>query len=324
MSVKTSLLSELENNKGQEISGQALADSLGVTRAAVWKAAKALETEGYPIKATRNKGYLLECSSDIISAEGIRSCLDKSTNNMKIIVLDTVDSTIIYGKSLAPKLEGKPALVVALEQTAGIGRRGHSFYSPRDTGIYMSLILTPKIKTPTLITIAAAIAVCKAIEKLANKTPGIKWVNDIFLDGKKVCGILTQGIMDFETQTIDAAVIGIGVNLSTKDFPVEIKDIATAVFPQGVSRNEFIASITNYLYELLNNDYSPGHLISEYKKRLFVLGQRVSYSINGENKSGVATDVNLMGNLIVDTDSGTDVLTAGEISAKPILPKRND
>lgn len=316
MSVKSSLISALEKNIGREVSGQALADSLGVTRAAVWKAAKVLQSQGYPITATPNKGYMLEETSDVISKEGISRCLDDTLKDLKIIVLKSVDSTNIYGKNLASELGGKPALVVALEQTAGIGRRGHSFYSPRDTGIYMSLVLYPTIKQPVLMTIAAAIAVCNTIEETTSAVPKIKWVNDIFVNGKKVCGILTQGIIDFESQKVDTAIIGIGVNLQTKDFPKDVESVATSVFPDGATKNQFIASIASKLYNCLKAD-NPIELISAYKERLFVLGQEVTYTIDGQSRSGIAVDINQMGNLIVETPSGTDVLTAGEISIKP-------
>lgn len=312
MSVKNDLLYALEKNKGEEISGQALADKLGVTRAAIWKAVKALQEDGYLISATRNKGYRLEKTSDIISEQGIRSYIDDSMKDWEIIVLQTVDSTNTYAKSILGKLSGKSAIIIALCQTAGKGRHGHSFYSPKDTGIYMSVVIRPDISPSTLITAAAAVAVCLTCEELTESRPQIKWVNDVFLGNKKICGILTEGIIDFETQNLDNAIVGIGVNLSTSDFPDGVDSVACSVFPKNATKNMFIAKIVSNLQRLVST--GKEEIISEYRRRLMVLGKSVSYTMNGETHTGIAKGINEIGNLIVETDFGTDVLTAGEIS----------
>lgn len=312
MSVKSSIILALEANRGKEINGQAMAEQLGVTRAAVWKAITALKNEGYPITATRNKGYMLEETSDMISSQGIRQYMDEDISGWEIIVLPKVDSTNTYAKSMLKELNGKPALITALEQTAGKGRKGHSFYSPKGTGIYMSIVISPDISPPTIITAAAAVAVCRACEELTDCQPAIKWVNDVFLDKKKICGILTEGIIDFETQSLDTAIVGIGVNISTGDFPGSIQSVAGSLQAENLSRNMLIGKIASYLYRLLVCGKSE--IIDEYRKRLMVLGKTVSYNINGETHTGVATGVNDIGNLIVETDDGTDILTAGEIS----------
>lgn len=312
MSIKEAIICHLEAKRGQEISGQALADMLGVSRVAVWKAIKSLKSDGYSISATRNKGYMLSTDTDILSEYGIRQYMNNSLDHWQIILLDTVDSTNNYAKGIVPELQGGPAVVVADHQTAGRGRRGNSFFSPSGTGIYMSVVTQPELSPATLITVAAAVAVCKACEELTKISPQIKWVNDIFVENRKICGILTEGIINVESNTLDTVIIGIGVNLSTESFPDEIKDIAGSIGSKEINRNMLIGKILNCLSYALSSDKET--ILTEYKRRLMVLGKSISYMLNGEAHFGIAKDINDIGNLIVETQSGTDVLTAGEIS----------
>ena len=182
-----------DRHKGETLSGEDIGRELSCTRAAVWKAVNSLRQEGYPIEAGPNKGYMLARESNLISAEGIRLFLDDPQVEIKIF--DAISSTNLEARQLAVRgMAGHGSFVVAMEQTAGRGRRGREFYSPKGSGIYLSVILEPKgtLEGSLLITTAAATAVYKAVKEVCGVKLGIKWVNDLYKDNRKVCGILTE------------------------------------------------------------------------------------------------------------------------------------
>ena len=187
----------LEESRGEYISGEDIAKRLYCTRGAVWKAIKSLRDEGVRIDAVTNRGYCLEGSSDIVSESGIRRYLG---NEHEIFVLKTVGSTNAYLRELAQKGAAEGTLVVSSEQTRGQGRRGRTFFSPADTGLYLSVLLRPEaaVNEAVKITSIAAVAVCAVLEKVCGVQPEIKWVNDIFVNGKKAAGILTEAAFDME------------------------------------------------------------------------------------------------------------------------------
>lgn len=306
MSVKVKVLELLELNKGMYCSGQKIADSLGASRNAVWKAIKELRSEGYEIQASSNQGYLM-LENDIVSCEGIKPFLENK--DTEITVLQSVDSTNTFAKKLALDGAASGSVVVANLQTAGRGRLGRSFYSPKDTGVYMSVILKNNLQLLSAgqLTTGAAVITCLAIEQVLDVYPSIKWVNDIFVDNKKVGGILTEGSTSLETGQLDYAVIGIGLNFTTTDFPDEIKEIAQGLKKSfdGKSRNMLIAQIMNNLTLLGNED-----LIDEYKKRCILIGK----NIESTDIVGTATDIDKNGGLVVQTESGErKTLVAGEV-----------
>ena len=233
MTVKSSLLEMLEKNKGEVLSGESIAGELGCTRAAVWKAVKSLREEGYHIEAGPNKGYMLAKDTNRLSQEGIRLFLDDP--KVKIDIYDELESTNQTAKKEAMMGEaGHGAFVIARSQTAGRGRRGREFYSPADTGLYMSVILKPQgtIHDSLLITTAAAVAVYRAVAQLCGIQLDIKWVNDLFYKGKKVCGILTEAVTDFESGNIEFVVVGMGLNLylDQENLPQKLRSIAGALY----------------------------------------------------------------------------------------------
>ena len=170
MSVKTEVLKLLEASRERDLSGQEMAESLGVTRSAIWKAVNTLKKEGYQIQAVNNRGYRLKEESDVLSEEGIRLCLHKPYDSQKIKVFKCIDSTNMEAKRCALNGEGEGLVILAEEQTNGRGRRGRSFYSPDGSGIYMSVLFRPKPEISqdvVLITTAASVAVCRAIRDLS-------------------------------------------------------------------------------------------------------------------------------------------------------------
>ena len=319
MTVKSKLLELLEQHKGETLSGEAIAAELACTRAAVWKAVKSLREEGYTIEAGPNKGYVLAKDTNRLSVEGIRPYLTKPDVPVKLF--KEVDSTNQAAKKLAVGGQaGHGAFVIAQRQTAGRGRRGRSFISPEDAGLYLSVVLEPSetLKESLLLTTAAATAVYKAVKKVCGISLDIKWVNDLYYQGKKVCGILTEAITDFEGGTIEAAIVGIGMNLYNEpdSFPEELKSVAGALYEDKVQagsmdRNLLAAEIVNQLLE----ETKELKLSREYVAHNIVPGHEISI-IDGE-RSRIAKALAICpdGRLLVQEKDGRQTrLSFGEVS----------
>ncbi len=323
MSLKQSVLQILENNRDSSVSGQQLADKLQVSRAAIWKAINSLKEEGYSIYATTNKGYRLYENTDLLSSEGIIPHLKESYSKLPIIVYKTIDSTNSQAKKQLVTNAVHGTVIAAEEQTNGRGRMGRSFYSPSKTGIYMSLILRPhlNISNAVLITTASAVAVCRAIKSLTDKKPEIKWVNDIYVNGKKVCGILTEAVTDFESRMVESIIIGIGINFKTTDehFPDEIRETAGSLFTSestGITRNRLIAEIINELLDIYDN-LEDSNFIMEYKAQSMILGKEIVFYENSIENYGKAIDIDNSGGLVVETKKGEVItLNSGEITVR--------
>lgn len=311
MSTKNDVLTQLLNS-ADYISGQQLADKLCVSRAAVWKAVKALVKEGYEIDAVTNKGYRLLNNDDLVSAQSIKLNLKK---DIDVLYLSTVDSTNNYCKRLLAEGRQGAFLVAADRQTAGRGRQGKSFYSPAGTGIYFSLVIRPdtSLQNAVTATTAAAVAVCKAIEGLTDKKPKIKWVNDVYLDGKKICGILTEAITNFEEGTVDSVIVGIGINISTDDFPKDIED--AGCLNTNVSKSKLVAETVNELMSIAAGDYKS--FIDYYRSRSLVIGEKIRFIQNGVVTPATAVAIDETGGLEVELENGEHtVLRSGEISIR--------
>ena len=322
MTVQDHLRTLLESNKSVFLSGEEIARRLGVSRNAVWKAIKALQAGGYPIQAVPNRGYCLAASSDVLSESGIRQYLTGEAQELDLRVYDSVDSTNLVLRKLASEGAPEGTVVIAAEQTGGRGRKGRSFYSPQGTGVYVSLLLKPKIAPDdaTLITTTAAVAVSEAVEALSSRTAEIKRVNDVFMDGKKVCGILTEGSFDMESGQFEYAILGTGINVYTPagGFPEEIRSIAGSVLPTSApdGKNRMIAEYLNRflpLYRSLGSSLTN----AEYRRRSFVLGRMVNVIASDRVTPARALDVDEKCRLIVEyADGRREALSSGEISVK--------
>ena len=317
MELKDEVLCELEKN--EYISGETLAEKLYVSRNSIWKAVNKLRKEGYEIEAVTNKGYCLKGdmnSMNKLSAGAIGKNLDRP---LDIYILDEVDSTNNYARELA--LKGKSDLVVISEtQNGGRGRLGRKFYSPKGTGLYMSLLCRPAINVELapLITSYTAVAVAKAIDKLSGKETQIKWVNDIFMNDKKICGILTEAGFDFEGGSIDYAIIGIGVNALGLDFPDELKDIASSVEKESgvkLSRNELASEILNDLNGMTEGINNRKYL-DIYRRKSNVIGRKVNVYYGNQSYEAEAVDIDDNAALVVRTAEGLKKLNSGEVSIK--------
>lgn len=320
---KENVLKLLSEHNSNFVSGQEIADTLYITRAGIWKAVNALRKDGYNIEAVTNKGYRLRLEKDILSLEGVQRNLDKDGIEIKVNVYDEVASTNDLAKEYAVS-HSDDIVMIANYQTKGRGRRGRSFFSPKGCGLYISFLLHPKtdIEKATQATCMAAVAVCKAIEKLTGKDVKIKWVNDIFLDGKKICGILTEGATSLEDGSLSYMVIGIGINLYIpKDgFPDEIKNIAGVLFTEGEleedMKNRLSAGIIRELTNLLGSGDIDDYL-EDYRSRSMLIGNYVKI-LNGGTVSGGYGKVEGIDDechLIVRRDNGeVEALSSGEVS----------
>jgi BirA family biotin operon repressor/biotin-[acetyl-CoA-carboxylase] ligase len=324
MTTKKRILALLENNRGQSISGEYMAEQFNISRNAVWKAIKSLKNNGYKIKAATNKGYCLCDDNDILSVQGIVPFLENKEAADKIFVYPSLESTNKTAKERAISEAEHGTIIISDCQTAGKGRYERKFFSPPAHGIYMSFILRPAhvgFNAPTLITSFAAVSVCKAIEAITDKTPKIKWVNDILIDDKKICGILTEAVTDFESGHIQWVVVGIGINFKTpaSDFPEDLRHIAGAIFPDGdatTTRNHLMGEVINRIMTL-DNQYSDKEMLAEYKKRLMVLGKRITVTGTERPYEATAVDIDEMGRLVIKKNNGEMLaLSSGEVSIK--------
>ncbi len=237
------------------------------------------------------------------------------SRNKKIIVYDTIDSTNLEARRLA-KIGTDECVIIANSQSAGRGRLGRQFYSPKDSGIYMSFLIKNNFKDyqTVLITTAASVAVCRAIERALNVYPRIKWVNDLYLNNKKVCGILTEAVNDFKTGNIEYIIVGIGINCNEIDFPDDIADIAGSI-GNNIDRNRLIAEVIKELDGLYAMISDKG-FIKEYKDKSLVIGKEIKISGN-TNETAKAIDIDDFGGLVVMTEGGeVKTLSSGEISIR--------
>ena len=234
-----------------------------------------------------------------------------NNKSAEVLVYDTVGSTNDLAKELCKN--GKQYLVVADSQTNGHGRQGKSFFSPEGSGLYFSLTVntdSPEFSF-TGVTCAVAVACTRAIEKLTDLHPGIKWVNDIYIDNKKVCGILVQSVT--ENGRITRLVIGVGINISTAEFPEDIREIAGSL-NKKMDRSILTAEIVNNILELLREE--PCRYIGEYKAKSIVIGKDIIYIRDGIPHSAAAVDIDSAGGLVVEENSEKITLTSGEISLR--------
>ena len=320
MTTKEKLLALLEDSKGTFFSGEEIARTLQVSRAAVWKAVNALREDGYTIDAATNKGYRLSPDSDILSPQGIRRFLKPEYRDLDLTVLPTAPSTNALVREKANQGRPEGCIIIACEQTDGRGRYGRQFFSPVDSGVYLSLLLRPTAYSPqqaTCLTAAAAAAMCQAIEAVTGQQPGIKWVNDIFLHGKKVCGILTEAAVGLETGALNYMVLGAGVNLypPAEGFPEEIQSIAGSVLERSCpeAKNRLVGEFLNRFWDFYSHPECRAYL-EDYRARSLAVGRNVTVLSAGKAVSAYAYGIDDDFRLLVRYENGdTEALSYGEI-----------
>ncbi len=298
----------LLKEKDDYISGEDLAQILGISRTSVWKAIRQLEAHGLTIEAARNRGYKL-ADGDLLLPDLIAEELQ-----LPVHLKADSDSTQLDAKQGIEAGHKSPALYLAPHQNKAKGRFGRPFYASKSGGIYMSLRLSPNV--PFLefkpYTILAAAAVVKAIQSLCDLDVQIKWVNDIYLGQKKVAGILTEAISSMENQRVTDVIIGVGINVHIDDFPKELKQSAGNLFDDQppFTRNQLITAIWKAFLETDEKE-----LIALYKEKSLVVGQQVSFVENQVEFRGTAIAVTDTGNLVIQLDNGkAKIISSGEIS----------
>ena len=319
LSTKDSVLSELMKSPGNAVSGAELARDLKVTRNAVWKAVLSLKNDGYNILSTA-KGYALRGECDIINKQ--RICEYVQTDGYCVHMYDSVDSTNNVLKKLAQSGAPELTAVVAREQTAGRGRLGRSFFSPKDSGIYVSVLLRPVLAASDAlkITTAVAVVVSQAIESVLNIKTGIKWVNDIYYGSRKVCGILTEASVDLESAGIEYAVVGIGVNVEQPEggFPDEISSTADSLCVCGKAdvKNRLVAGILDGIAQA-RSKLTDGSYVAEYKARSILKGKSVSVIKQGGETDALVLGIDDDFRLEVEyNDKRRESLSSGEVRIK--------
>lgn len=320
MSTKERILELFESNKGLYFSGEEIARKFCVSRAAVWKAVKSLREEGYVICAVTNKGYSLSEKTDILSQQGIIKYLKEEYKKMEIEVLSSVDSTNVYARKKAEQGFKEGYMVISNEQTKGRGRYQREFFSPYGTGIYMSLLLRPQhysASQAVRITTMAAVAMCEAIEEVSDERAEIKWVNDIFIRGKKVCGILTEASFGMESGLLEYAVLGIGINVYEPEdgFLGEIKDIAGSIFTDTREdvKNRLVASFIHHFMKYYQDEDKEDY-IKKYQSRSLVVGKEITVISGTQERNAFVHGIDDACRLLIEYDNEEkDCLSYGEI-----------
>ena len=309
------------------LSGEAISKTLGVTRAAVNSAVKSLREEGYSIESSTNKGYLLKDCPDILSKGSISAGLSDTRSSL-LHVFDSVDSTNNVLKDLASKGSPSGTVVIADHQTGGKGRRGRSFSSPSGVGIYLSYLLKPEAGFDRIsdLTSWTAVAVADAIKKAYGLDTQIKWVNDLLMNRKKICGILTEATVEGEIGFIDTCIIGIGVNVNEDCFPSELKDIATSLSIENGGKRFFRAALASEIIntmDALNASWpdNPSYYLERYRELNITTGSKITafsqMQENGNGRTGTALAINDDYSLKVRFDDGSVAdLKSGEVSVR--------
>ena len=321
--VKARLLKALIENDGKHMSGAVLARELAVSRNAIWKAAESLRREGYGISAATRKGYRLDHSNASLSAAGITGHI-KTTGVFTVETRKSLSSTNTVLREMAAKGAREGYVLAAEGQTAGRGRQGREFYSPSGCGAYFSVLLRPgsKVSDASLVTSAAAVAVARAIEDITGIKVGIKWVNDLFYKGKKVCGILTEANIDMESGLADSIVVGIGINITKpkEGFVAALDDVAITLTEDAEgndnARHRIIAATLDNFWKYYK-DLQRREFLQEYRERSILLGRDIYVLSGNEKKPARAIAIDDECRLIARYENGeTTTLNSGEVSIR--------
>lgn len=322
--MKTEIIKALKQETGY-LSGQELCEKLGVSRTAVWKVIRQLQEEGYEIEAVRNRGYRLSESGDIFTEAELKSAIQTQKTGRNLVLLETVDSTNNKAKQLAEEGAADGTLVVADSQSGGKGRRGKLWSSPSGAGVWMSLILRPQCPpaSASMLTLVAALSVNRGIREVTSVSSQIKWPNDIVINGKKVCGILTE--MSAEPDLINHVVVGIGINSNNVLFPKELEQVATSLrlaSGQLVKRAKLVNAVLcaweEYYHIFLQTENLSG-LVAEYNDKLTGLGGAVKVLMPADSYDGISQGVDENGRLLVKKSDGTVMqVVSGEVSVRGI------
>lgn len=301
------ILNFFKKSNGGYVSGEELKELLGVSRTAVWKHIENLRDEGYDIAASPHLGYKLISVPDRLTEMELKWQLDTKVIAKKIYCYKEIGSTNDAAYNLAMSGEKEGSVVISEYQTKGRGRLGRKWVSPKGKGVYLSVILRPDISLREIstITLFSSLAVAKTIREKAGLKALIKWPNDIFINGSKVCGILTE--MNAELDKINFIIAGIGININTKkELLPEGASSLSAEKGEDVPRVEFVKALLKNLdkYYKIFISGNIDDILKEYKALSAVLDKRVEINYHNKLISGHALDVDKEGALILRMDSG--------------------
>lgn len=320
--MKTRILKILRNSD-EYISGQSLCNELGVSRTAIWKYMNQLKEDGYIIEASQNKGYKITEYPDILTEAELGSLFENEYFGNKIYYYDELDSTNNMAKKKAEDGASHGTLVITECQNGGRGRRGKKWISPSGSGIWMSFILRPEIHpyTASMLTLVAALAAVSALKKIGGLNCNIKWPNDIVVNGKKVCGILTE--MSSELDAVNYVIIGIGFNVNTTEFDEDIRTIASSLFLETglkIKRSQVVADFAKCFekyYKIFIQTQDMNGLMNEYNSLLINAGKEVKINNIKSEFIGNAIGINERGELLVKKQDGSiENIMSGEVSVR--------
>lgn len=318
--IKKQILKILKAHPNQLITGAYIANTCNITRSYVSKVVKELIEIGYYIQIKNRSGYIYQSDDKVLDQEYLKKNLKPL---MDVIVLDKIDSTNNYLKILAKDSKKEKILVVANMQTAGRGRLGRNFLSNNASGIYMSMLIRPtfNLEYAKKLTCLVASAVSIAIEKMTNLDAKIKWVNDIYINNKKVCGILTEAATQFEGGNLEYIIIGIGVNMYHQHFDDDlVKKVTTIEDESGqiYSRNDLIITIINQVNQYLENITNDIYM-EDYIKRSLVINKKVELQKNDTTQEVLVKGITKDGELEILVNNTIQKVTSGEITRMVLL-----
>ncbi|MEK5476663.1 biotin--[acetyl-CoA-carboxylase] ligase [Paenibacillus sp. FSL R5-0407] len=308
------LLDILREHRGAYISGEEISRRLSISRTAVWKQINKLREEGYEFEAVSRKGYRLVFAPDKLEEGDVLEGLQTKSFGRHLNLMEVTSSTQEAARLLAEEGAPEGTLVIAEEQTGGRGRQGKRWYSPARKGIWMSLLLRPQrpLSFAPQLTLLTAVAVCRAIRKVTGVDAGIKWPNDLLVQGKKICGILIESVGEDERIKYCIAGIGIDVNVELEELPSELHKVATSLkieSGQTQSRATLISAVMNELEQLYNlyeeEGFAPiGHL---WEALSVTLGKRVTVKTPRGETEGTAEALDESGALVLLDDTGNHI-----------------
>lgn len=322
--MRDEILDFFRKNEGKFVSGQEMSEACHVSRTAIWKHIKILRAKGYQIESYTKKGYRLLAEPDLVGPLEMEPLLRTESFGRTYHYFERTESTNGEAKKLAAAGAPEGTVVITEEQVAGRGRLNRGWFSPYAKGLWFSLVLRPNflpMEAPKC-TLMAAVALVKAFRELGLTEAGIKWPNDILVNGRKLVGILTE--MNGSMEEISYIVMGIGINTGTQyeELPEEIKDIATSFAIEGVSinRRQALALILKHLevqyQKVLQAGF--GSTLAEWRELSITLGQDVMVKAPGSTTYGKAIDIDNDGNLLVDYGNGqVERIVAGDVSIRP-------
>ena len=320
--MKTEIL-KLLRESGDYISGQELCSLFGVSRTAVWKVINQLKEEGYGIEAVQNKGYRLRLNPDVLSYSELKSRIRNNWAGSEIYYYEETGSTNIDAKRLGEEGAAHGTIVVADKQNAGRGRRGRVWQSPAGKDIYFTILLRPSFEPDKAsgLTLVMALSVAQAVERKCSLKAGIKWPNDVVLNGKKICGILTE--MNMETDYIQHVVIGVGINVNLDEMPEEISQTATSILWESgekTARAELLQEVLARFeenYGMYEKESDLSYMLEEYNSYLVNVGKQVKVLDPKGEFEGIARGINASGELLIETPDGKVAeVCAGEVSVR--------